>query len=221
MAVATGDLLQITDFQQYLGEECLNVYYYRYFSAPTIDNTVYEPLIDDFASRVIGAVRQIQVNTLKHDRLQIKNLSNGIDFFEKVINIDGELDVADDAELQSYVSLGFQLIRDSLVTRNGYKRIAGLVESQVDGNTVTRNGYKRIAGLVESQVDGNTFTGGIGTVNGIRDRFTESLTVGIIQVAAPVIVKRPIPVPAGSAYVYSSVVECLFKGLGTQNTRKP
>jgi len=200
MAVATGDLLQITDFQQYLGEECLNVYYYRYFSAPTIDNTVYEPLIDDFASRVIGAVRQIQVNTLKHDRLQIKNLSNGIDFFEKVINIDGELDVADDAELQSYVSLGFQLIRDSLVTRNGYKRIAGLVESQVDGNT---------------------FTGGIGTVNGIRDRFTESLTVGIIQVAAPVIVKRPIPVPAGSAYVYSSVVECLFKGLGTQNTRKP
>jgi len=200
VAVATGDLLQITDFQQYLGEEVLNVYYYRYFSAPTFDNTVYEPIVDDFATRVIGAVRQVQVNTLKHDRLQIKNLSNATDFFEKIINIDGELSVADDAELQSYVSLGFQLIRDSLVTRNGYKRIAGLQESQVDGNE---------------------FSGNMTTINGIRPRFTESLQVGLIQVAAPVIVKRPIPVPAGTSYVYSSVVECLFKGLGTQNTRKP
>lgn len=200
MGIATGDLLQIIDRQTYLGEDVLNIYYYRWSSSPATGTAAYIELMEDFAEAVISPVASIQNLFLSHTTTQIKNLSNGVDFAERLANIDGFLDVAIGNTLPSYMALRFQLVRDSLVTRSGYKRYAGMIESQVEGNT---------------------YVGSLTPVGDIIGGLLSSLSVGIIQVAYPVIPKRPITVPAGDDYLYSSVVGSIFKGIGTQNTRKP
>src|SRR5215204_2878545 len=122
MSVGTGDLLQIIDEQTYLGEQILNVYYYRYFSAPTVDNEIYQALLDDFQGVIVGNAVQLQNTLLEHVNLTIKNLSNLVDFAVKPISEFGERSAFESGALPSYVSLGFTLYRDSLVTRNGSKR---------------------------------------------------------------------------------------------------
>lgn len=199
MAVATGDLLQITDYQEYLGEEMLNVYYYRWFSAPSIDNSVYPPLLSSFILKVVDPVLEVQNGGVEHTKLQIKNLSNAVDFYELPVNAFGQFPGAEAEYEPSYVTVGFKLIRDSLVTRNGYKRYSGLVNAQVSGNDYLDSG------AVETNIEA-----------GLADL----LTVGLIDVAAPIIVKRPIPEPAGTSYLYSSITSAQLVGLGTQNTRK-
>jgi hypothetical protein len=200
VGAALGDLIQIIDNQTYLGEDLMNVYYFRWFSAPSVDNTVYTALLNSFDEIVIDKVIQAQNEYVTHTTLSIRNLSNNLDYAEMTIAKDGLLDVDPANTLQSYVTLGFQLIRDSLATRNGYKRISGLIESQVEGND---------------------FVGSLTYIGDIISAMQANLYVGVIQVAAPVIVKRPIDPPVGTSYVYSSVQSVLFKGLGTQNSRKP
>lgn len=200
MAIAFGDLLQIIDNQTYLGEDLMNVYYYRWFSTPTLDNSAYIPLLEDFQAEVINEVVKVQNEYVTHTTTSIRNLSNNLDYAERTSATIGTLDVDPANTLPSYMTLGFQLIRDSLATRNGYKRFSGMIESQVEGNDY-------VASLTP-----------IGDVIG---GLQENLTVGLVQVAAPVIVKRPIDPPVGSSYVYSSISAVLFKGIGTQNTRKP
>lgn len=199
MAVALGDLLQIVSEQTYLGQQILNVYYYRWFSAPSVDNTVYPALIDDFQARVIGDVRQLQGELLVHTSLTIKNLSNNVDFYEKPISLTGMRTQSMATALPSYVSVGFKLIRDSLVTRNGFKRFGGLSDGEVNGNTWV----------------------GAGTdITNVEDALAELLQIGLVEVAAPIIPKRPILPPVGSLYLYSSVASAQYSLVGTQNTRK-
>ena len=199
MGANTGDLLQVTDFQSYLGEVCLNVYYYRWFSAPALGTEYLEAIWDEVRSEVIDQVVKLQVEQVVHTNLQVKNLSNGVDFYEDDPVRTGLIDAPDSEILPSYVALGFKLIRDSLVTRNGSKRVVGVPEGNVSGNT-----------YVGAGID----------IEDVENAFVAQLEVGIVTVAAPVIVKRPIPTPAGTSYLYSSVNGCAFTGMSTQNTRK-
>lgn len=199
MGVALGDLLQISCFQEFLGEQMMNVFYYRYFSAPSVDNTIYEELADDFSDIVITAMRGIQVVQVEYTKLQVKNLSNGIDFHERDLDFTGTISATTDQLEPSFMALAWQLVRDSLVTRSGSKRVGGLIEGSIAGNE---------------------FVGSYTQIDPITAAFGANLHAGIIEVAAPVIVKRPIPVPAGSSYLYSSVTDVIFKGVSSQNTRK-
>jgi len=200
VTIALGDLLQIIDHQTYLGEDLMNVYYYRWFTAPALDNVVYTDLLDDFKEVVLDKVKEVQVSALEHTTLEIKNLSNGVDFALLVVDETGVIPAAEDALLPSYVSMGFRLLRDSLVTRNGSKRYAGVIETAVEGNEFV--GYGAAIAAIETALSDNLHT-------------------GLIETAAPIIPKRPLVPPMGTSYVYSSVASALFGGLGTQNTRKP
>lgn len=200
MGINTGDLLQIIDNQTYLGEDLMNVYYYRWFSLPVTDPAAYTGLLNSFDEIVIDNVIKAQNEFLEHTTLSIRNLSNNLDYAEMTVAKDGLLDVDPANCLQSYVTLGFQMIRDSLATRNGYKRFSGLIESQVEGNT---------------------YVGSLDPIGDIIGGLQGFLYNGVVATAAPIIVKRPIDPPVGTSYVYSSVSSVLFKGLGTQNSRKP
>lgn len=200
MGIGTGDLLQIVTNQKYLGEDVLNVFYYRYFSAPTVDDGIYTELLNDFNDNIITKIRQIQVDGLVYDTVQVKNVSNNINFAVLPLGSHGVIPASDEAQLPSYISAGFMLLRDSLVTRNGYKRFAGLIDTAVEGNE---------------------WVGYTVAINDLLSALAAPLYAGLVQVAAPVIVKRPITPPVGTGYVYSSVAGVLFKGVGTQNSRKP
>lgn len=199
MGVGLGDLLQIIDFQEYLGEQMLNVYYYRYTSTPTIDDAIYGELLDDFLDTVVVPVAAIQSEDVMHTYLQIKNLSTNVQFAELDTDVPGGQSATDTSNLPSFISLGFQLVHDSLVTRSGYKRIGGLIESIVSGNE---------------------YTGAGSYTDAIETGLNAPLHAGIIEVAFPIIPKRPLEAPVGTDYLYSSVASVNFKGVGTQNTRK-
>lgn len=198
MAAVLGDLLQLVDNQSYLGQQILNVYYYRVTATLGLADPYLSDLNSYWEDNVLDPIIQIQGDGLVHQSREWRNISNGTDLFVESTAVPGANSVAESSELPSYVSLGFLLQRESLATRNGYKRFAGLTENFVEGNT---------------------WTGSTTSIDNIETALAGDLNIGILAVAEPVIVKRPIVVPVGS-YIYSSIGSASFRGLGTQNTRK-
>jgi len=195
---ALGDLIQIRDVQNYLGQELENVYYYRITNITGLGGDYLDLLLDSFVARVVSVVAVVQVSTLYHSLYAAKNLSNGVDIVERSAHDLGADSCGGTSLEPSFLALGWKLRRSSLATRNGSKRIAGLCEDKVTGNGWIGSG---------------------GPIGDINDAFASSLNVGILEVASPVIVKRPISTPAG-AYVYSVVANAEFTDLTTQNSRK-
>lgn len=199
MAAALGDLIQITDFQTYLGQQVLNVYYYRIVNITGLADGYLGIFADWFKDVLLPPIVLIQNDGLLHVSRDLRNLSNGTDLYTDSEVIAGEQTPSPGQYSPSYLSLGFILRRESLATRNGYKRIAGLNEGYLSANDVT--------------LDPND-------ISNIEDVLAGDITAGIISLAEPVIVKRPIDVPVGE-YIYSSIGSASFRGLGTQNSRKP
>lgn len=200
MALAVGDLIQIVDRQVYLAQEVLNVYYYRSETANSDGVAALESLATWFQTGFLDDVTAIQNTGLSHTIREIKNLSNGIEFYADTDIVLGQISTATTDGLPSYISLGFQLQRGTLATRNGYKRFAGLVEAQVGGNQ---------------------YVGASGPIDAVEAALTVSPNTLAGDTFAPIIVKRPIPESPFATYVYSPVVGASFRGVGTQNTRKP
>lgn len=134
MALAQADILQIIDVQTFLSSRVLNVYFYR---VETLGASVdYQNLSDAFQLQVRDIVRNIQVSSLTHDSVIIKNLSNGVDIFEEADQVAGDTVVTGDP-LASFYALGYRLVRSTAATRHGAKRIAGIPEGAVTGNSIT------------------------------------------------------------------------------------
>lgn len=200
MAAGLGDLIQFVDNQTYLGETILNVYNYRVTSITGLTGDYLQVLAEEFRDTVIAAVREIQVDVLVHTTLEARNLSNNLDFYELAVNQAGVIAAAADNLQPTFITAGFQLLRESLATRNGYKRFSGLNDLQVEGNELTLDSAD---------------------VTAIQNALAADIVIGLATVAEPVIVRRPITPPVGTTYTYASIGSATLKGLGTQNTRKP
>jgi hypothetical protein len=199
VAAALGDLIQITDFQTYLEQQVLNVFYYRITSITGVGGDYLSVIGDWFKDNVISSYIPLQVPRLEHVSRELRNLSNGSDLYTDSEVLPGTNSDPASHDMPSYVSLGFILRRESLVTRNGYKRIAGLSDGQINGNDTDIS-----PSLIAS----------------IEDALASDITLGVVTIAEPVIVKRPISVPVGE-YEYSSIGSAQFRGVGSQNSRKP
>lgn len=200
MGVAQGDLIRIVDVQTYLGEEVLNIYYYRYILVAGATDAIYPTIAEWFVDNVVAAVAEIQVDGLVHTNVRVYNLSNGIDFWDESISVAGEIAATADEEEPSFVTLGFMLIRESLATRNGYKRYSGLPQFGIEGNT---------------WVGAPTETAAIEVV------LADDIVLGAVNTLEPIIVKSPVGTPPVTSYVYSSIGSAQVRGVGTQNSRKP
>ncbi len=198
MAATLGDLIQCVDNQTYLGQQVLNVYYYRITALLGIEDPYLNLLNDSFNTLVLTPVLDIQNDNLLHVSREWRNMTNGVDLFTDTEVIPGENSASDAALSPSFISAGFLMQRESLVTRNGYKRFAGLDENAISGNT---------------------WVGGSTATDAVCAGLAADLTAGLATVAEPVIVKRPIQAPVES-YLYSSIGSASFRGIGTQNTRK-
>lgn len=198
MAAEFGDLLQLVDNQSYLGQQVLNVYYYRVTAALGIADPYLNLLNDYWEEHVLAPILAVQVDALTHNSREWRNLSNNTDLFSANEVIPGNVSVSDAVSMPSFASLGFLLRRESLVTRNGYKRFAGLPDDAVSGNA---------------------WTGSVPDLTAIELALAADLNIGLLSVAEPVIVKRPIAAPVAS-FDYSSIGSAQFRGIGTQNSRK-
>ena len=199
MALALGNLIQITDQQSYLGQELLNIYYYLAGTSNPDGVAALESLADFFNATLLPAVTSLQVDSLNHFTRQYKNLSNGVDFFVDTTVQPGQIAADTVALLPSYVSLGFMLVRSSLVTRNGFKRFGGLHEGQITGNE---------------------YAGSMTPIHGLEDVLAQHVITLSEDEFDPVIVKRPIPEPGTEDAIVNIVASAQFRLVGTQNSRK-
>lgn len=198
---AEGDLIQINDFQDYLGQEVLNTYYYRLTLGGASLVTPYTVLASSFANEVDLYLVKMQSALLSHVLIEVRNLSNGLDIYSVPNSYNGLVSATITTTCPSYVALNFKLVRESLATRNGSKRIGGLAETSVSGNAFN---------FASPTVKGEILTA-----------LATDLHDGPVIIAAPVIVRRPLATPAGLSYVYSNVsAATTTEVLTTQNTRK-
>lgn len=133
MALNIGDIVKVTDVQNFLGQEVLNVYFYEVTAAPEVagDNTPYEQICASFNADVRIYALPIQSVQLTHSVTRVDNLTNGLDFAEVAVSVAGQ---DNGAPLASFYALNFILRRTTKLTRNGSKRLAGITENNVDGN---------------------------------------------------------------------------------------
>jgi len=197
MAASLGDLIQIKLVQELSLQQVLNIHFYRVTSITGLGGTYTEDLADWYDTNIAQAVAAIQHTSVLFKAIEVRNFTNGIDFFIKSLTYDGD-DARGDS-LPPFVSLGFLQRRESLTTRNGYKRFAGVADGGVAGNVYTfpSGGHQAI----------------------IEAALAADIVLGLVTVAEPVIVRKPLTPPV-SSYVYSSIGSATFRGLGTQNTRK-
>lgn len=199
MGATLGDLIQITANQRYLEQRCINVYYYRVTSIAPLGGTYMDWFDSEFQGKVLADVRNVQANLLNYDSIIYRNLSNGVDLLEKSVDLDGLVATTSSTAMPSFVAFTWLLRRETLATRNGYKRFAGINDATVDGNNTN----------ISSTL-----------IDAVSVALAEDFTATAVTFAEPVIVRKPLLQPAGTSYVYSSIGSASFLGVSTQQSRK-
>lgn len=168
--LAIGDIVQVTANQNYAGQLVQNVFMYRMTALPEQDDfpNWYEYIAARFNVAVGIPMRGMQSNQITHTVYGVKNLTNGIDFFDKAINVAGSLD---GPYATSFAAINFILRRTTGVTRNGSKRVGGLNEAATEGNNIT------VAPLVLAAVE-EAFSAPLVTSDAIPVEFAEPVIVG-------------------------------------------
>ena len=111
MGASAGDLIQCVDNQIYLGQQVLNVYYYRVTDPLGIADPYLNLFNAAFSDTVLTAVRGIQIGQVSHVSREWKNLSNGVDLYVDGTVLDGTHTAPDSEMLPSFISAGFILRR--------------------------------------------------------------------------------------------------------------
>lgn len=194
--MAVGDISRLTINQSLLGQQVLNVFWYRLSQLGTGGNDAAE-LIDTFATDVWGDVVAIQNGQVETTLYEAVNFNDLTDFASLTSNATGSRtgDV-----LPVFTSWTFQLKRAALTLRNGRKAVAGVSESD--------------------QADGQPTAGIQGLLNDAAASMAADLVSADGALWEPVIVRKPtVPLPTIPTFVRLNGVE--FKRISTQNSRKP
>jgi hypothetical protein len=131
MAISVGDIVQITDVQSFLGQTLLNVYFYELMSKEAAVDLV--DLTNAHQLLVQDVVKTIQSTLLTHTLTQAKNLTDGLSIFDDPIVKAG---TRGGDGTPSFTAASFRLNRTNAATRHGSKRIGGLSETDIEGNSV-------------------------------------------------------------------------------------
>lgn len=125
-----AQIIEVRDRQVFLGQEILNVYWYRLDSTSSMDLTAFEVT---FENTVIGAVVAFQSDQLEHVDVTVINHSDPTKFGTFAANVPGERTPTDLSA--PFIACGVRFNRSSRELRNGQKRYGGF-----DDGTYT-NGF--------------------------------------------------------------------------------
>lgn len=134
MATVTGDIIRAVLCGTVFTEQFCNVWFFVVDTltgsemslvtvAGSLEDAIIEPLLDAQT-----------VNTV-WNRIQVDNVTNGIDFVDVGINRPGTISASEG--LPSFASFQVKMGRGSKITRNGYKRFPGLAEVSTVGQQLT------------------------------------------------------------------------------------
>lgn len=203
MATAVGDVIQIIDVQTYLLQTVQNVY--EFFVYELTGTVTLEEIALEWVDTVLTPVRNIQADDINHDYLAVKNLSNGVDIWDETTNLPGV--VVSTNPSPSFVAVGIQLLRSTAITRHGGKRISGISDDNITGNSLVGVALTNMPALLTALSAELNVVGADGTAS-----------------LYPVIVGR---YPQGSPNAgemdlskLNPIQGAQFKRVTTQNTRK-
>lgn len=127
-----GDILRLTLNGTYLGQQVRNVFFYEVAVGST-GGLAIGGFVDewetDFQTRVADYLNPLYTA----DNVLVENLTDGLQFENVSVDIEGGLA---GTAMPSFVSMSVRQNRSSKLTRNGYKRYAGLSEETVTVNSV-------------------------------------------------------------------------------------
>lgn len=129
MTLVDGDIIQINAEQELAGESILNIFYY--ITSLLVTGVTLLDILIEFRDLVIEAQRELQATELTHTNIHAQNLSNELDEEDLVLGLDG-VDSAGEV-LSTFTAAGFALLVETKITRNGAKRVAGILEGRVNG----------------------------------------------------------------------------------------
>lgn len=135
MPLNIGDVLKLTVFQSYLGQQVLNVQWYYVTNlgqAPTDPADI----VEDLADQWYNAIRTFQLSTNQYVRAVLE--VNGKPDFGQYTYAPGSAGaVTTGNAMPPYVTYAVRLNRLTKLVRNGQKRFAGVSEEAVSNGTIT------------------------------------------------------------------------------------
>jgi len=125
---ALNDVFRITDFQTLFGEEVLNVFFYRVTAIGTPTPTLADIALN-FQVTVQEPIEGIQASQVFHNLLRLENLMNAAEFLDETLT--GQTGTVTGECMPSFTAWSLLMRRTTKLTRNGSKRIAGVLEAWV------------------------------------------------------------------------------------------
>jgi len=201
-----NDIVRFTVKQTIIasGAEVFNVFYYQAQDIAGVIETPedYADMISDFMATVMGPVSQIQSSNLDYTSTIFDNLTNNLDQFTSTATSPSTGAVPSASE-PSQTALSFKLVRATRLTRNGSKRIGGIA-----------------VGLI-TDPKGQSLVGNaqiVAVENALSQNVDMVLSDDQAVTLVPVIIRKP--AVAGPVTVFNFVSDAVYRGVGSQNSRK-
>lgn len=125
---SVGDIVRVNACGTYLGQDACNVIYL--VVGVWTGNVTLESALAQYATEWANRFKTIQHNEFSWVKFTLDNVTNPAEGAEFVPDPPIEGDKSGEA-MPPFVSLSFRMNRGNRLTRNGYKRIAGLAEGDV------------------------------------------------------------------------------------------
>jgi len=202
-----GDLLQVKSFQTLTNVpgDILNVYWFRVVSMSTPQSLV--NIVDDLTAwwfeTFIAPMLAMQSNQVVYQRMEISNADNFEDEFAICTPDFPVAGVFPGEYLAPSTAWSFKLVRTTRLTRNGSKRLAGVPEGLATNN-LPSSSARVLADDVRLMWEGQ-----IDVPWGAEDDI----------MALQMVIPQTNPA-GGLPIAYNPVSGVVFRGLGSQNSRK-
>lgn len=131
--MAINDIYQVKVFQTYLSQNVLNVYFYRQITTGSPDNA--EGLFEAVDAQILSEQMQIMNNSYDVPAMEVFQPAVPTDFFTaRPTNDTGLRVVAGGDRSPAFVAFGYRSNRAGPGTRSSFKRYAGMIDQDMDGN---------------------------------------------------------------------------------------
>lgn len=134
-----GDIIQGTFKHTLLGQQVINVGYWEVLVPSAGDLVLFtlgDELVGDYETSVMTELAQDMV----FNSLELLNLSDGLEFADIP---SGQAGVKIGSPLPAFNAMTIKLNRSTRLTRNGSKRIAGLLESNTENGVIIMTSAER------------------------------------------------------------------------------
>jgi len=199
---SVGDVFRLTMSYDFLDQLVQNVYHYTLTQVGSAsDDTVCQDLATLFLTEVQPVIEAVQSVDIGAIGIQVQNLNNTVGDYDLQLNKATYLGEVAGEAISSLLTWSFQLEPYTKDMRWGRKSIGGLSEGSVVGNEATSGALVDLATL------SITFN------DTLEDLVSGAIFYPVIARIVPNSVRPFVPYAVG-------ILQGVFKGLGTQYTRK-